>query len=126
MHSEARRPDHINLDRFVEKLDERLRGEVGRVRRAVLPRRLNRLIRAIKVRAIAIVQAGTLAVTAMAVIVAVGIAPSLYPGTISEDSTTLAAPDVKTESMVLMKAGNFEFAPNSSFVLAVEERGLPR
>jgi hypothetical protein len=126
MHSEPRRPDHINLDRFVEKLDERLRGEVGRVRRAILPRRINRLIRAAKVRALAIVQGGTLALTAIAVIVAVGIAPSIDSGTVTEDSSILGAPKVKTESVVLMRAGDYQFAPNSATILAVAERGFTR
>lgn len=126
MHSEARRPDHINLDRYVETLDERLRGEVGRIRRAILPDRVNRLIRAIKVRAFAIVQAGALALTAMAVIVAVGIAPTLTSETVPEESALVAAPAVRTESVVLLKAGDFEFAPNSATILAAEGRGLIR
>lgn len=126
MHSEPRRPQHINLDRYIETLDERLRGEVGRVRRAVFPRRLNRLIRALKVRALAILQGGTLALTAMAVIVAVGVAPSFDSATVTETSSVLAAPTVKAESIVIMKAGDVEFAPNSRTILAVEERGILR
>jgi hypothetical protein len=126
MHSEPRRPHHIHLDRYVETLDERLRQEVVRVRRAALPRRLNRLIRALKVRALAIVQGGTLALTAVAVIVAVGVAPSFDSAVVTESTTILAAPTVKTDAMVIMKAGDVEFAPNSETILAVEERGILR
>lgn len=125
MHSEPRRPDPINLDRFVESLDERLRGEVTRVRRVVLPPRIRRFMRAVKVRALALAQGGALALTAFAVIVAVGLAPSIRGAQPTEDSI-LAAPDVKPRSMVIHKANTIEFAPNSRTVLAAEERGLYR
>ena len=124
MHSEPRRPDSINLDRFIESLDERLRGEVKHTRRLVLPEGVRRLMRAFKIRALAFVQAGALALTAMAVIVAVGIAPSMRAQ--PADDSVLAAPEVKPRSLVIQKAAAIEFAPNSRTVLAAEERGLFR
>ncbi len=126
MHSDARRPQDINLERYIDTLDQRLRGEVTRVRRFVLPSGMRRFLRAVKIRALAVVQGGALAMTAIAVIVAVGIAPSMKDGVDQSETSILAAPTLKTESIAVHKEDAIRIEPSKTLILAAAERGLTR
>lgn len=103
MPSEVRRPTEIRLDRFVDRLDERLRDEAVKTRRARLPVGLHAMLRAVKVRALAVLQGGALALTALAVIVAVGVVPAMRPDGSTATNGPLAAPSLTGESLTVMK-----------------------
>lgn len=104
MRSEPRRPAEINIDRFVEELDARLRLEMRTTRRTSLPQFVNRVVRAIKIRSLALLQGGALVLTALAVIVAVGISPGLGgSGGNAYSPDVLAAPTVEVDSLIVAK-----------------------
>lgn len=96
MPSEMRRPAAINVDDFVAALDVRLRVEVGLSRRWALPDHLKHPIRALRVVAKPMIQSGSMVLTALAVIIAVGAAPATV-ATRTELATPLAAPSVSTD-----------------------------
>ncbi len=116
MHSELRRPSSIHLDRFVAALDERLRHEVRVTRRVLVPIAVTRLIRSLKIRSMAFVQGGALALTALAVMVAVGIGPAVNSQWHNGPSEPLAAPSIHSDSLLLVKSRT------SAFGVAIEGR----
>ena len=105
MHSEARRPAEINLDQFVDRLDARLRDELAATRRATLPTTINRWLRAFRIRALAFVQGGAMAVIALAVMVAVGVAPTIRSADVAVSESPLSSPVVKVDSHLAEKLG---------------------
>ena len=99
MPSEMRRPGRINVDDFVSALDVRLRAEVGRTRRWAIPDSLKHPLRALRTVAKPMIQSGSMVLTALAVIIAVGVAPATL-STPTELAAPLAAPSVSADLSV--------------------------
>ncbi len=102
MHSEARRPGDINLDRFVERLDARLRAEVTTIKRVSLPRSIYRALRAPKIRAMALLRGGAIVVTTLALMVAFGTYPAMSPSGPSPQVEFLERPTARETSSALV------------------------
>ena len=126
MPSEVRRPSEIRLDRFVDNLDARLRAEAVKTRRIRLPARVNVMLRALKVRALAVLQGGALALTALAVIVAVGIVPAVRPNGAAVSTGPLAAPSLTPQSLAVMKGEIRAFAAPEAATQAQPSPGVLR
>lgn len=126
MRSDARRPSEIRLDRFVEQLDAHLREEAATIRRFALPESFHRLVRAVKVRALVLLQGGAMALTALAVLVAVGMAPAVTSPISASTSTPLAAPQVVPESALMQSPDRVTLAAGTVPEVPGESRGLIR
>jgi len=124
MQSEARRPAEINLDQFVDRLDARLRDELAATRRVSLPTRFNRWLRAIKIRALAALQGGAMAVTALAVLVAVGVAPPIHPTDVAVSESPISSPVVKVDSIIAEKLDEMVLAYAQVDTVDLQVRGL--
>jgi hypothetical protein len=93
--SEMRKPEVPDLDRYKERLDARLREEVGKQNRVVFPGAFFKLGRYMKALVKPLVQSGAMAMTAIAVIIAISATPAATVGDLVVPSETpLAAPDV--------------------------------
>lgn len=94
MPSEMRRPGPIDIESFVLALDRQLCEEVVRVERRSLPGVFHRLARTLRSVLQPILQSGAMALTSLAVIVAVGVAPATIrdPGPVD---APLAAPTAR-------------------------------
>ena len=97
MPSEMRQPAAINVDDFVAALDARLRAEVGHTRRWAIPESLRHPVHALRTLARPMIQSGSMVLTALAVIIAVGATPATVSRT-TEFTTPLAAPTVSAEA----------------------------
>ena len=98
MPSDMRRPATIDIDEFVMAMDARLRDEVGRTRRWMLPEAVKHPIKALKAAGKPVLQSGAMVLTALSVIIAVGVAPATL-STSQPENAPLAAPTI-TESVV--------------------------
>jgi hypothetical protein len=117
MPSEMRRPEAINIETFVASLEVRLRDEVPRIKRWVIPERLRHPIRTLRTITRPMLQGGAMVLTALSIIIAVGVAPATVVQGHTEEA--LEAPTVPEE----IYAGHTDFAvrtPNED-LLAVEE-----
>ncbi|GEM_PF-2867509 len=94
MPSEMRRPGPIAIDSYVLALERQLSEEVGRVKRRSLPAAFHRLARSLRAVLQPILQSGAMALTSLAVIVAVGVAPATMSDPRPID-TPLAAPSTQ-------------------------------
>lgn len=95
MLSEMRKPELPELDRFKANLDSRLRDEVGNQQRFILPGTLFRLGRYLRALVKPLLQSGAMALTAIAVIIAISATPAATIGDLVVPAETpLAAPDV--------------------------------
>ena len=92
MPSDMRRPANINIDQFVLAMDARLRDEVGRTRRWAIPDLLKHPIRTLKAAGKPILQSAAMVLTAVSVIIAVGVAPATVSS--PEPDAPLAAPTI--------------------------------
>ena len=124
MHSEARRPAEINLDQFVDRLDARLRDELAVTRRVTLPTTINRWLQAFRIRALAFIQGGAMAVTALAVMVAVGVAPTIRSADVAVSESPLSSPVVKVDSYLAEKLGASVLASSEIDTVDLQVRGL--
>jgi hypothetical protein len=124
MHSEARRPAEINLDQFVDRLDARLRDELAATRRVTLPTTINRSLRAFRIRVLAFIQGGAMAVTALAVMVAVGVAPTIRSADVAVSESPLSSPVVKVDSYLAEKLGASVLASSEIDTVHLEVRGI--
>jgi hypothetical protein len=120
---EVRRPDVIDVDDFIASLDTRLRDEIGRTRRFVLPDGLKHPIRAFKTLSRPLLQSGAMVLTALAVIIAVGAAPATVSRTPEEVTAPLAAPTISTDRGV----AGVDFADRipSEDLIAVQMPDIP-
>lgn len=127
MPSSATRRPEPNLELFVTRLDERLRAEVGTMRRATLPAWLNRWIRAVRVRASVLVRGGAMVLTTVAVLLALGTAP-LAPGAEVMATGNLVRPSLSQPSLLVVKGAlHVAAVDDAGSVLAAESvRGLLR
>jgi len=96
MPSEMRRPATIDVNDFVAALDTRLRAEVGRTRRWAIPEQLRHPIRALRIIAKPMIQSGSMVLTALAVIIAIGATPTNVTRP-AEFSSPLAAPSLSAD-----------------------------
>jgi hypothetical protein len=127
MRSEIRRPGHINLDHYVERVDARLRDEVKTIRRISLPRSFTKALRALKIRAMALLQGGAMALTAVAVMVAFGAAPALKVtvSTTGERPTVTTGFEGSTSALLDKGAGRLMVAVGGEpIVLAAPSPGV--
>ncbi len=124
MHSEARRPTEINLDQFVDRLDARLRDELAVTRRVTLPTTINRWLQAFRIRTLAFIQGGAMAVTALAVMVAVGVAPTIRSPDVAVSESPLSSPVVKVDSHLAEKLDAMVLASTEIDTVNLEIRGI--
>ena len=92
MPSDMRRPATIDIDQFVLAMDAHLRDEVGRTRRWAIPEALKHPIKTLKAAGKPILQSAAMALTAVSVIIAVGVAPATL-GSLEPDAP-LATPTI--------------------------------
>lgn len=105
MPSEMRRPEIPNIDRFINRLDERLRLEAVHISRAVPPWGVTSLLHKMRKLIKPLAQSGAMAMTALAVIIAIGATPAATTGDLATPrSTPLAAPN---ETALVQSDRNF-------------------
>ena len=123
MPSEMRRPEIPNLDHFYTTLDSRLRSEAVVSRRTIPPRSLYALLHALRKLAKPLVQSAAMALTGLAVIVAVGATPAATSGDLAHSLTTpIAAP---SEAALAESDRTFvDYLPKDD-ILAVQEPDIP-
>lgn len=123
MPSEMRSPSGILLDRFVNDLDRYLREEAKRTPRRSLPQTWQRALQQLRVRMSGLVQGGAMALTSLAVILAIGIAPGTYETAPSAPEGVLAQPS--SSSTLRLKAIDAKYVDSSYEMmggLAIGER----
>ena len=117
MHYEMRRPEVISVDAYVASLDARLRDEIPRIKRWVAPLWLRHPIETMKRNARPMLQGGAMVLTALAIIVAVGVAPAtVTPG---HTETEIRAPTVSVD--ILVSNADLPDRLQTLNVLAVQE-----
>jgi hypothetical protein len=118
-----RRPEIPNLDHFYTVLDSRLRSEATATTRIIPPRSLYALVHALRKLAKPLVQSAAMALTGLAVIVAVGATPAAKSGDLAHSLTTpIAAPS--EEALAESDRAFLDYLPEDD-ILAVQEADIP-
>lgn len=119
MPSELRRPELPNLDHFYTILDKRLRTETVNARRSIPPRSLYSLAYAMRKLAKPLFRSAAMAMTALAVIIAVGATPAATSGHVAPSLTTpIAAP---SEAALAESDRSFLDYPPEDDILSIGE-----
>jgi hypothetical protein len=93
LHSEMRKPEVPELDRYKSQLESRLLAEIAIQRRVIFPDMFTSIARHLKALVKPLVQSGAMAMTAIAVIIAVSATPAANLGDLVVPAETpLAAP----------------------------------
>lgn len=79
MQSEMRRPEMPDIDRYLDTVDQRLRAETQAHRRAIPPYWMPAVARLLRALAKPLAQSGAMAITALAIILAMSATPSARP-----------------------------------------------
>ncbi len=123
MPSEMRRPEMPDLDHFINALDRRLRTEVVAARRAVPPRGLYALLNTLRKLAKPLAQSGAMALTGLAVIVAIGATPAARTSDLVHPiSAPLASPN--DQALIESDMAFVYYLPEDD-ILAVQEADNP-
>lgn len=123
MPSEMRRPELPDIDRFINALDMRLRTEVSGTRRSIPPRFVYNLAHIVKKLAKPLAQSGAMALTGLAVIIAVGATPAARIGDLANPlATPLAAPN--QTALIESDSAFLDYLPEDD-ILAVQEADIP-
>ena len=89
-----RRPEPPEIDRYIEKLDRRLRDEVVSQRRFIVPSVITFVTRRLRALTKPLIQSGAMALTGMAVIIAISATPAATSGDLAIPiAAPLGAPD---------------------------------
>ncbi len=118
MPSEMRRPAPIDIHHFVDLLDDQLRNEVALIERRALPTVFHRFARLLRTALRPLLQSGAMALTSIAVIVAVGVAPATVSDPAPPESL-LAIPGIDRSVVVDSGSTILDRLPPDEF-LAVE------
>lgn len=123
MPSEMRRPEIPNLEHFYTILDGRLRTETLTTRRAISPRSLYAMLQAVRKLAKPVIQSAAMALTGLAVIIAVGATPASTSGDLAHSLTApIAAPS--EEALIESDRAFLDYLPEDD-ILAVQEADIP-
>ena len=122
MPSEMRIPEIPEIDRFKDTLEERLRLEVLSYRRAALPRVVFVVFGKLKALAKPLAQSGAMALTALAVIVAISATPAARSGDlVTPAATPLAAPS--SQQLIESDSQFVDFLPADD-TIAIQEADI--
>lgn len=122
MPSDMRRPDIPNLDHFYYVLENRLQTEVVAAKRFLLPKRLNALFIGLRKLAKPIAQSAAMALTGLAVIIAVGATPAATKGDLARPLTSpISAP---SETEIVESDQAFLHRLSKEETLAVQEADI--
>lgn len=122
MPSEMRRPDMPGIDHFLDALDVRLRTEVAATTRAIPPRRLYVLLHTLRRIGRPIAQSGAMALTGIAVIIAIGATPAANSGDLPGFLRTPVA--VPSETALVESDSRFADRLPADAVLAVQKADI--
>jgi hypothetical protein len=118
MPSEMRRPSTIEIPEFTRDLDILLRNQVPEQRRAILPTGVQTFARRLSVLVKPLLQSGAMALTALAVIIAVSAVPAATTGLSTPTAGPLAAPN--PYALIESDSNFVDYLPNDD-LLAIQE-----
>lgn len=122
MHFEMCHPDIPKTDRYIQVLDSRLRAEVATQRRIMMPRVLSVILHRLRALVKPLLQSGAMALTGIAVIIAISATPA---ANIGDGAGPLVGPLAAPNPDALVASDNqFIVGLPKNNVLAVQESDI--